>query len=135
MTVGSIAMPGILFAADARSLRRSQPDPPPESIPSTKFVSTDVTGCVSKPTCSVRSSEEAEPLAGAICALAPVKGIAELSSQKEIIKRQIRNVNFTSFPKCADYPTPSIARGTARALFCGWVVLTPNVAPCFRRKK
>ena len=130
-------MPGILFAADARSLPRSQPDLPLESMPSAKFVSTEVTGCVSEPgwTCSVRSSEEAEALAGAVCALAAVKGIAELSSQKEIIKRQIRNVNFTSFPKCADYPTPSIARGTARTFVCGWFVLIPNVTPYFGRKK
>src|SRR5580704_13836567 len=113
MTFGSTAMPGILFAADARSLPRSQPDLRLESMPSAKFVSTEVTGCVSEPgwTCSVRSSEE------------------------EIIKRQIRNVNFTSFPKYADYPTPSIARGTARTFVCGWFVLIPNVTPYFGRKK
>jgi hypothetical protein len=100
MTFGSTAMPGILFAADARSLRRSQPDPPLESMPSAKFVSTEVTGCVSEPgrTCSVRSSEEAEAPAGAICALIGVRGIAELSSQKKILKRQIRKVNLTSCP-------------------------------------
>ena len=109
MTFGSTAMSGILFAADARPLPRWQPDLPLESMPSTKFVSTEVTGCVSERgwTFNVRSSEEAEALAGAVCALIGIRGIAELSSQKEILKRQTRKANLTSCPKCAHYPTPS----------------------------
>ena len=101
VTFEALVMPGILFAVDPLSRRRSQSDPSLELMPGAKFASTGLTGCVSEPgwACSVRSSEEAELLAGRICARTAAKGVVEPSSQTLTIKCRVRNVNFTSCPK------------------------------------
>lgn len=88
VTFEAMVMPGILFTADALSRRRSQSDPSLELMRGAKFAPTEVTGRVSEPgwACSVRSSEEAELLAGRVCVRTAAKGVIEPSSQTQTIK-------------------------------------------------
>ena len=78
-----VMLPGSLLDADTFSFRGTQLDPSPR-----KFESMEVPGCVREPgwTCSVRSNQEPELLAGGICARTAAKGVAEPSSQAEMIK-------------------------------------------------
>ena len=102
-----VVSPGPLLGTDVFSSRRSQSDPLPRN-----FVSREVPGSVRElgRTCSVRSSEEAELLAGGICARSAAKGNTELSSQTQAIKCRVRNVNFTSCPKCASHRSTANVR-------------------------
>ena len=102
-----VVSPGPLLGTDVFSSRRSQSDPLPRN-----FASREVPGSVRElgRTCSVRSSEEAELLAGGICARSAAKGNTELSSQTQAIKCRVRTVNFTSCPKCASHRSTANVR-------------------------
>ena len=97
----AMVMPGILFTADALSRLPSQSDPSLALMPGVKFASTEVAGRVSELgwACSVRSSEEAELLAGRVCARTAEKRVVEPSNQTQAFKCRVRNFNFTSGPE------------------------------------